>query len=105
MALDKGTAWAIYLLMAQHNDPATPGARSGLRHRFDDNVKSGMSSKDALADAVNDQLHVNVSHAIGDPGGGSADELRKALQMGYTGPDCPGSTDQNNLFAALKGKL
>jgi hypothetical protein len=105
MALDRGTAFAVYLLLAKHNDPTAPDAKSGLRHAYDDNVAAGQSSKDALIAAATTQLGFDLS-GIGDPGDLSPVTLRPALGIdNYTGPDCPGDGDQTAICAALQGNV
>jgi hypothetical protein len=105
MALDTGTAWSIYLLMAQHVDPAAPAGRSGLRRVFDNNVAAGNSGQAALVSAAQSQLGLDV-RGIGDPGDLSSNALRGALGLdGYTGPDCPGGPDQAAIVNALKDNI
>jgi hypothetical protein len=115
MALSYGQRWAIYLLMAQHTG-AGPGLRSHLRHAADDYVAAGRPYRDALLQAVTDQVtHGVTAGDIGLLATFNGVDLRSALGLdAYYDPtlgDCPGPATiggvvkdtQPNIVAAISG--
>jgi hypothetical protein len=102
MALDRGTSWAIYLLMGTHAD--TVDGKSEYRNAVEKHIGEGLMPKAAMVKSAQDLFGADISD-IGNLPDLSVASLRNALPIAYTGAGCPQGQNLKDVFGGLSGNL
>lgn len=105
MALDRGTGYAVYLLMGTHPDPNNP-SKSSFRIAVEAAIQSGMPANAALISIANDKLGLDISQMTGNVDNNLSDtNLTRALNIDYVGAGCPGASDSRQIARLLASHM